>query len=261
LNEPQSTTSDRETASARDEVDRLRLAASLSIVYLIVVAAGAAVGSLLLLDRPRSDDLQAVATLALAGGALGAAVRGIYETIESAMMGWELADGTLIARKLLREERAREKWEAEHGETLARLQAEALAADSARDDSDRRAGLSREPKARLQELERERDDFVREAAWASDYFGLNTLADVIVRPIVGAALGLAAFAGVAGGFLVATGAQEADYSPTGLLFIAFLAGLFAESFIKALSRAADALFATGSTDSTRQSDKGTKPDR
>ena len=228
-------------------------------MYLFIVAAGAAVASLLLLDRPRSDDLQAVATLALAGGALGAAVRGMYETIESAMMGWELADGTLIARNRLREERAKEAWAAEHGERLAQAQAAALAA--AQGDSDRPAGRSQSPEARLKELEDERDWFVRDAAWSSYYFGLHTIADVIVRPIVGAALGLAAFAGVVGGFLVATGAQAADYSPAGLLFIAFLAGLFAESFIKALSRAADALFGTGSRDSTRPDAEATRPPR
>lgn len=258
MNEP--TNSERDTATTRAELDRLRWAAGGSIVYLTLVAAGAAVGSLLLLDGPRSDDLQAVATLALAGGALGAAVRGIYETIESAMSGWELADGTLIARDRLREERAKEDWAAEHGETLAQAQADALAA-APPGDSDRPGGQPRGPEARLQELERERETFVRRAAWSSHHFGLHTVADVIVRPIVGAALGLAAFAGVAGGFLVATGAQAADYSPTGLLFVAFLAGLFAESFIKALSRASDALFGTASPESPRQNDEAARTAR
>jgi hypothetical protein len=257
LNEP--TSPQGRTATARDEADRLKLAAGGSIVYLILVAVGAAAGSLLLLDRPRSDDLQAVATLALAGGALGAAVRGIYETIESVIMGWELADGTLIARARLREERAWAKWMAQHGETLEQARADAIAA--APDERDKVAWRSRGPEARLEELEKERDTSVDAAARSTQFFGLHTIADVIVRPIVGAALGLAAFAGVAGGFLVATGAEAVDYSPAGLLFIAFLAGLFAESFIRALSRAANALFGVGPPDSTRPDAEATRPPR
>jgi hypothetical protein len=45
-----------------------------------------------------------------------------------------------------------------------------------------------------------------------------------------------------GGFLVASGSSSPSYSPTGLLFIAALAGMFATNFIAALSRAADAIF-------------------
>jgi hypothetical protein len=69
---------------------------------------------------------------------------------------------------------------------------------------------------------------------------------LVLLPLLGAALGLVAFAGLVGGFLIASGSESASYSPAGLLFVAALAGMFAPNFIASLARAADAIF--GKTD-------------
>jgi hypothetical protein len=100
---------------------------------------------------------------------------------------------------------------------------------------------------RQREHEREHERRLHDAEFAANWlFGMRILPELLIVPIIGATLGLSAFAGVVGGFLVARGSDKPTYSPTGLLFVAFLAGLFADNFIQALQRAADALFGTTS---------------
>jgi hypothetical protein len=51
---------------------------------------------------------------------------------------------------------------------------------------------------------------------------------LLARPIMGAAMGVVAYAGVAGGFLIATSSEPKTFSPEGILFFSVLAGLFCE---------------------------------
>lgn len=229
-------------------------------VYFVLAGAGSLVAILLLLDNTRSDDLGRVAALSLAGGALGATVRALYEVMDKLELGrWELADGTLISRSLRRAGQARRLFlldlPARAEETLeeSRGQRAPLPQDPAleRPQSDR---LSKEDLARIEAAEQERAALgltpseykllrkAEEDAAHSWGFSVYDLPLLILLPLLGAALGLVAFAGFVGGFLVASGSSSPSYSPAGLLFIAALAGMFAPNFIAALSRAADALF-------------------
>ena len=63
----------------------------------------------------------------------------------------------------------------------------------------------------------------------------------MIRPFLGAAMGLLIYAGITGGYLIAIeNAGNATFSRPGLLFFSFLAGLFAKTFIEKLR----AMFAT-----------------
>ena len=261
---------ERERAQEREAVIERRLALerqlaiaiTASSVYFVLVGAGALAVILLLLDTTRSDDLTRVAALAHAGGALGATVRSLYQVMESLELGrWELADGTLITRSFRRRAQARELFlldlpqrpatrgvEADEQnnrgageEELApppspfdRLTKEQLAEMAAQEQERHALGLTRTEYAVLRKAE---DDAAH--SWG---FSLYDLPLLILLPLLGAALGLVAFAGLVGGFLVASGSSSPTYSPAGLLFVAALAGMFAPNFIASLARAADAIF-------------------
>jgi nitrate/nitrite transporter NarK len=223
----------------RRELKRLWQAAGVVVGVLVLAGAGAITGLLFLLDGSRSDDLRRVAALALLGGTLGAAARGVFEVVQRIEEGWELSDGTMIERGALRRQvRARD---------LPPL-------EPRREAEGRKAEWAREQEETERELE----------LWRAEHndrlFGVQIVPSLLVLPIVGAALGLAAFAGTVGGFLVATGDSSQDYSPAGLLFVAFLAGLFAESFISALARGADALFGTAKPTERPTTQTGRRPE-
>jgi hypothetical protein len=256
----------QEVIRRRVELERqLTLAIVACCAYLVLVGAGGLVAILLLLDHTHSDDLGRVATLSLAGGALGASVRALYQVMQSLEDGiWELADGTIIDRRRRREGQARKLYLLELPNRSAEERAPQPASDARlrADDqleqmgNEEMARMSKEELAKLAAEEQERAmlglrraDYVamREAevrageAWG---FSLYDLPLLVLLPLLGAALGLVAFAGLIGGFLVASGSRSPSYSPTGLLFVAALAGMFAPNFIAALSRAADAIFGT-----------------
>jgi hypothetical protein len=241
---------------------QLAIAIAASCAYFVLVGAAALAVILLLLDTTRSDDLNRVAALALVGGALGATVRSLYGVMESLEVGrWELADGTLITRSFRRRARARELFlldlpqrsetrgvEADEQDSHAageeelahphspfdRLTKEQLAELAAQEQERHALGLTKTEYAVLRKAE---DDAAN--SWG---FSLYDLPLLILLPLLGAALGLVAFAGLVGGFLVASGSSSPTYSPAGLLFIAALAGMFAPNFIASLARAADAIF-------------------
>jgi hypothetical protein len=261
---------ERERAQEREAVierrvaleRQLAIAIVASSVYFVLVGAGALAVILLLLDTTRSDDLTRVAGLALAGGALGATVRSLYQVMEGLELGrWELADGTLITRSFRRRAQARELFlldlsqrpatreveadeqdnRAAEAEELApppspfdRLTEEQLAEMAAQEQERHALGLTRTEYAVLRKAE---DDAAH--SWG---FSLYDLPLLILLPFLGAALGLVVFAGLVGGFLVASGSSSPTYSPAGLLFVAALAGMFAPNFIASLARAADAIF-------------------
>jgi hypothetical protein len=54
---------------------------------------------------------------------------------------------------------------------------------------------------------------------------------LVMRPILGAVMGLIVYAGFIGGFLISTTKAPETFSPQGLVFIAVLSGLFAKTFL------------------------------
>jgi hypothetical protein len=264
----------------RIELERqLVIAIIASCAYFVLVGAGALVVTLLLLDTTRSDELERVAALSLAGGALGATVRALYEMMGSFEGGrWELADGTLINRGLRRSAQAHklfmldlpdqpeahdpepqeedvltqeEKNLAPSREVLNRMTKDELAELAAQEQERATLGLTRIEYAMLRKAE--------DAAADAYGFSLFDLPLLILLPLLGAALGLVAFAGLVGGFLVASGSSSPTYSPAGLLFVAALAGMFAPNFIASLARAADAIFGKASEPPTSTSVQAGRP--
>jgi hypothetical protein len=58
---------------------------------------------------------------------------------------------------------------------------------------------------------------------------------VLMRPVMGALMGLLVYAGVVGGFLISTaGGSTESFSPQGLVFLAGLGGLFATTAVERL---------------------------
>jgi len=238
-----------------DPLRSLRLFALGFFIYLVAIGAGSSVGALLLLDSTTSDDLGNVALLALLGGALGATVRTIWAGAELLSGGWELPDGTIIRAEDRRAARARAEAREELGSDAIPTELE-LAINEKIQEGRRfrsreapRTDADQEWRQALLAVLEDRETEARRTY----VFGLPTVTPLLVAPLVGAALGPVAFAGAVGGFIIASGGNNADYSPTGILFIAVLAGMFAENFIAGLARGADAIFGTtGSQDAKRR---------
>jgi hypothetical protein len=232
-------------------------------LYLVLVGAASIVAVLMLLESARSTDLTRVAAVSLVGGALGAGVRALFDLMLRFEDGlWELSDGTVVSRSFRRAARARET---HLRDTPRHPTRSAPDGPPTREDEKPAAAEPRDTTAASRDLsEREREErAAREAERQSlgltpgDYqrlkraeeeaaearsFGLLDLPLLVLLPLLGAALGLVAFAGLVGGFLLASGSSSPSYSPTGLLFVAVLAGMFAPNFIGSLARAADAIF-------------------
>src|SRR5439155_18482726 len=104
------------------------------------------------------------------------------------------------------------------------LTAEERATLAAREAERKELGLSKVKYEQMKKAEA-----AAKTTWG---FGIQDIPWLILHPLLGAALGLIAFAGLIGGFLVASGTKApSSYSPAGLLFIAVLAGLFSPNFI------------------------------
>jgi hypothetical protein len=81
------------------------------------------------------------------------------------------------------------------------------------------------------------------AAEPRDKFVARMVPFFIVRPFFGSAMGLLVYVGLTGGYLIVVqNAQGATFSREGLLFLAFLGGLFAKTFIEKLRAMFDTLF-------------------
>jgi hypothetical protein len=240
-------------ARRRDLERRLIVQISCCCAYFLLVGGGALIAILLLLDRTRTRDLGRVGAIALAGGALGATVRGLYVVMQGLERGeWELADGTIVSRRFRRQARAREQFLLD----LPGMPRDRIAHVVGEGPAPEPAGppLTQQERAELEAAEQERVELgltraeyeamraAEDAAGKNWALGPFDLPNLILAPFLGAALGLVSFAGLVSGFLVASGSGSAEYSPTGLLFIAGLAGLFAPNFIGSLARAADAIF-------------------
>jgi len=65
----------------------------------------------------------------------------------------------------------------------------------------------------------------------------------IIRPFLGSAVGVLAYVGIVGGFLIAVeDAGAAQFSDEGLLFMTILTGLFAKTFLEKMRAAFETLF-------------------
>jgi hypothetical protein len=81
------------------------------------------------------------------------------------------------------------------------------------------------------------------ASEPTDKFVARMLPFFIIRPFLGAAMGLLIYAGVTGGYLIAVeNAQNVTFSRQALLFFSFLGGLSAKTFIEKLRGMFDTLF-------------------
>jgi hypothetical protein len=54
---------------------------------------------------------------------------------------------------------------------------------------------------------------------------------LVLRPVLGAVMGLIVYAGFVGGFLISTTSAPPNFSPQGMVFLAVLSGLFAKTFL------------------------------
>jgi hypothetical protein len=81
----------------------------------------------------------------------------------------------------------------------------------------------------------------------------------IVRPFLGSAMGLLVYVGITGGYLIAVqkGTSAGTFSWEGLLFLAFLGGLFAKTFLEKLRTTFDVLFGEKKKQSNDDASKGT----
>ena len=76
-----------------------------------------------------------------------------------------------------------------------------------------------------------------------DKFVARMVPFFVIRPFLGSAMGLLVYAGLTGGYLIAVKNAKADsFSQEGLLFLSFLTGLFAKTFIEKLRKMFDTLF-------------------
>jgi hypothetical protein len=193
------------TAEAATLRKRLRLlAAGFTVVIAAAVAAMVVLG-----DTARTDDLRRLAALAVLAGLAGGATVSLL-TLTSLGDGIELSDGTSLLR----------------GRAAASYARELRAWEQHRSDAEAR-GYAPLPRPE-----------------PSGGFSVSEIPEVLVSPLLGAVLGFVAFAGIVGGFLVASTSPGTTYSPAAVTFISFLSGMFAQKFLRRLSGAADALFGT-----------------
>jgi hypothetical protein len=54
---------------------------------------------------------------------------------------------------------------------------------------------------------------------------------LVMRPVLGAVMGLIVYAGFIGGFLISTTKAPESFSPQGMVFLAVVSGLFAKTFL------------------------------
>jgi hypothetical protein len=245
--------------TADAEVRHLRRIALAILLFLAAFGVASVIVVVLLLDSSRTSDLRRLAVISLFSGIAGAVARGVLETIERLGLGWELRDGTQIVRRELRKQRYREEIErraagvTQTTEVTPPSKGRRVGSERDDDESARQQRADQAHYERMGDPEYQRrqleQDEVRELAMQAQfgidiYFGAHVLPFLIALPFVGAVLGLALFAGVTGGLLLASAEQTPTYSPSGLVFLAFLAGFFAETFLVRLRNAADALFGT-----------------
>jgi hypothetical protein len=207
---------------------------ALSIVLCVIIAA-AVVGAIFMVDEPRTDDMRKLALLAALGGLAGGATRSLLAIAEGVGFGYELSDGTHVLRGMAANLYARDvrQWE----EDLER--------------HERREAKHADPEP----YGRPRPD-PNDAIPTG--FSVSDIPGIVVSPLVGAVLGVIVFAGVVGGFLVAS-TSEGTYSAPALLFLAFLGGIFSSKFFQRLAAAADALL--GVQDTSRSPDVADTPAR
>ena len=202
------------TEEQTQEMDRLRRRALTVAVAQVALAIAAAVGMVALIDEPRTDNMQELAVIGALAGLVGGSMQGLFDLVSTASVGLVLGDGTTVLRG------RHAAWQAQELRAWERDEA----ARASRPDAAGRAAPRPEPST----------------------FGALSASDMpvlIVAPLIGAVFGLIVFAGVVGGFLVAS-TETGTYSAPALIFVAFLGGFFSNKFFERLAAAADALFGT-----------------
>ena len=256
---PSTALGEDDVSSARRcvELKRLHLFAALSVGFVIVVAGGAIAGVLVLFDTSTNSSLRELALISILGGVIGGVGRNLVELLEKLSLGWQFADGSVLNR----DEEVKRRRNAEllyYDQQLLEATPE-LPADASKNTDE-----ARQHKERRRSLQ-ERFEAHQEQARPSEhgplrgYFDVHYLPFSLLSPLMGAILGFALFAGVTGGLLLASGGGHPSYSSTGLLFLAFLAGFFSETFLVRLASAADALFGVQQTGG-RRSGRGSAPE-
>jgi hypothetical protein len=199
----------------RAEIASLRRSARTLAAALVAIAALATVGVILLVDEPRTDDMRKLAITAALAGLIGGSMGSLIQLSNEVADGFVLADGTIVLRgkAAARYTRELKHWEQRHapGNEEASITTRTSGSDK--------------PEPLLLGL------------------SASTVPGLMVYPLIGAVFGVVVFAGVVGGFLVAS-AETGSYSAAALTFIAFLGGFFSNKFFERLSAASDALFGT-----------------
>jgi hypothetical protein len=202
------------------------IAVGAGLLVTIVVACAALVA---LIDTARTDDMQKLALLGTLAGLVGGATASLVELYGSVGSGFLLSDGTPVLRG--REAR----W---HSDELRRY----------------------EERCRWREKQGVDSDEPPPQPSAIGLLSSSDIPVIVVNPLIGGVLGLITFAGVVGGFLVASSAS-ASYSCAALVFIAFLGGFFSAKFLRRLGAAADALFGTEQPQPPKQPQRPDEPER
>jgi hypothetical protein len=228
--------------SSRKDMKRLQLFAWSLLGWLLLVALGAVAVMVALIDEPRTDDLQQLGVVAAAAGLAGGSLGAVYELQARVAAGFRLGSGGFVLldpldRRQYEQSRRRfeHEWDA-YDRALSEYQANSAAGTAA----------TRSPP--LEPFEPPEPTYL---------FSSATITEVLVYQLTGAVLGVVVFAGVLGGFLVAT-ASDATFNPAALAFMAFLGGLFAYKLLGRLSAAADVLF--GNPDAQQSATPSPTPD-
>jgi hypothetical protein len=210
---------------------RLRHQAFLLLAGLLASLVAGVAAVVVLVNAPSTSDLQKLGLIAAVAGLAGGSARGVVEVASLVREGFR-ADGELeIYNGWLRKLHENEARRYEHD--LERFEAAATAPAETQPFGPPQPPMP-PPDPRV--------------------FSPELIAEFMILPITGAAFGVVVFAGVVGGFLVASTAA-ASYSPPALAFLAFLGGMFADQLLGKLASTADVLFGDGSRGSQPRPDR------
>jgi len=196
---------------------RLRHHAFLLLAGLLASLLAGVAAVVVLVDAPSTSDLQKLGLIAAVAGLAGGSARGVVEVAGLVRQGFR-ADGELVIYDSLSRD-LHENEIRQYERDMEQFEA-ASAPDEAR------------PFGRLAPPLPPAEPLV---------FSPELISQYMIIPITGAAFGVVVFAGVVGGFLVASTAA-ASYSPPALAFLAFLGGMFSDQLLSKLASTAHVLF-------------------
>jgi hypothetical protein len=250
LGSPGSGSDDDRPEPHRQELRSLRRWAVVVIAILTATVLGSVLGILALLEGARSSNLRSLAIVSILGSLVGGSAAMLGQTMEALTVGWQLTDGTLMT--IGGRPRPRPQKRHSGGTTQPRVSPPPASSriveagpHDARIEDNREGSNEQEGRRSLTRPGTDEEDSSSvepDAHQESDYFSLGIVVLALMLPLIAGSLGIAVFSGVVGGFIVASGGSEQNLSVPGLLFLAFIAGFFAPTFIQRLSDVSDALF-------------------